>query len=80
VADVVKRHADVRRARLVVSGEMASDVLTLHAEVAEAFDGLADRLAQSVRDITKLRADIRLCAPGSLPNDGKVIEDLRRYD
>jgi phenylacetate-CoA ligase len=80
VADVVKRHADVQRARLVVSGEMASDVLTLHAEVAQELDGLAERLAQTVRDITKLRADIRLCSPGSLPNDGKVIEDLRRYD
>jgi phenylacetate-CoA ligase len=80
VAEVLRRHADVGRARLVVSGEMASDVLTLHAEVPGATDGLAERLAQSVRDITKLRADIELCAPGSLPNDGKVIEDLRRYD
>ncbi|MED5622156.1 phenylacetate--CoA ligase family protein [Ideonella sp. BN130291] len=80
VADVLRRHADVGRARLVVSGEMASDQLTLHAEVAGSPEGLVERLAQSVRDVTKLRADIQLCAPGSLPNDGKVIEDLRRYD
>ncbi|MEW6703496.1 MAG: AMP-binding protein [Pseudomonadota bacterium] len=81
VADVVRRHAaEVARARLVVSGEMASDVLTLHAEVAGRPDGLADRIAQTVRDVTKLRADVLLCEPGSLPNDGKVIEDLRRYD
>jgi len=32
-----------------------------------------------VRDITKLRADIELVVPGSLPNDGKVIEDARSY-
>lgn len=82
VADVVRRHAaEVARARLVVSGAMASDELTLHAEVATGRpDGLAERLAQTVRDITKLRADVLLCDPGSLPNDGKVIEDLRRYD
>ncbi len=80
VADVVRRHTDVARARLVVSGEMANDQLTLHAEVAAAAAGLAERLAQTVRDVTKLRADVHLCEPGSLPNDGKVIEDLRRYD
>jgi len=34
---------------------------------------------QAVRDITKLRADIVIAAPGSLPNDGKVIEDARSY-
>lgn len=80
VADVMRRHADIARARLVVSGEMANDLLTLHAEVLGRPEGLAERLAQSVRDITKLRAEVMLCAPGSLPNDGKVIEDLRRYE
>jgi phenylacetate-CoA ligase len=80
VAAVVKRHADITRARLVVSGQMASDELTLHAEVAGRPEGLAQQIAQTVRDITKLRAEVRLCERGSLPNDGKVIEDLRRYD
>jgi phenylacetate-CoA ligase len=80
VAAVVKRHADITRARLVVSGQMASDELTLHAEVAGRPEGLAQQIAQTVRDITKLRADVQLCEPGTLPNDGKVIEDLRRYD
>lgn len=80
VADVLRRHAEVARARLVVSGAMAVDELTLHAEVAGTPEGLAQALAQTVRDVTKLRADVRLCAPGSLPNDGKVIEDLRRYE
>jgi phenylacetate-CoA ligase len=40
--------------------------------------GLAEAVAASVRDVTKLRGEVVLCAPGSLPNDGKVIEDLRR--
>ena len=79
VAEVARRHPEVQRARLVVAGEMANDTMTLHVEVPGAPDGLAARLADSVRDVTKLRADIVLCAPGSLPNDGKVIEDARSY-
>ena len=79
VAEVARRHPEVQRARLVVAGEMASDTMTLHVEVPGRPDGLAARLADSVRDVTKLRADIVLCAPGSLPNDGKVIEDARSY-
>jgi phenylacetate-CoA ligase len=62
-----------------VQGEMASDRMTLKVEVAERSEGLAERLAGSVRDVTKLRGDIELCPPGSLPNDGKVIEDARNY-
>ena len=76
---VVKRFPEIKRARLVVSGEMANDQLTFKAEVAANQEGLADRIASTVRDITKLRAEIELCAVGSLPNDGKVIEDARSY-
>ena len=78
VAEVVKRFPEIGRARLVVSGEMANDQMTLKVECAEAH-GLAARLGEAVRDVTKLRADIQLVAPGSLPNDGKVIEDARSY-
>jgi phenylacetate-CoA ligase len=80
VAEIVRRHAELVRARLVVSGEMATDRMTLRVEAATRPEGLADAVAHTVRDVTKLRADIELCAPGSLPNDGKVIEDARRYD
>jgi phenylacetate-CoA ligase len=80
VAQIVRQHDAVRRARLVVSGEMANDMLTLHAEVEGMPDGLAQHLALTVRDVTKLRADVVLCPPGTLPNDGKVIEDLRRFE
>ena len=86
VAEVLKRHREVLRARLVVEGEMANDRMTLHAECSTApgADGgaqsaLADQLAASVREITKLRAEVRLVGAGSLPNDGVVIEDKRSY-
>jgi phenylacetate-CoA ligase len=80
VADIARRHAEVEKARLVVSGEMASDCMTLKVEVASRPDGLAERIAGTIRDVTKLRGDVELCAPGTLPNDGKVIEDVRKYD
>ena len=85
VAEVVKRHPEIARARLVVDGEMANDRMTLHAELSAelaqtgAPDGLAERVAQSLRDITKLRGDVAWTLPGELPNDGKVIEDARSY-
>ncbi len=77
VAEVQKRHPELGRARLVVEGEMANDRMTLHAEAATRPEGLAAAVAASVRDVTKLRAEVALAAPGSLPNDGKVIEDRR---
>ena len=80
VAEVVKRHPEIARARLVVEGEMAEDRMTLFAELSGGEpEGLADRVAQSVRDVTKLRAAVAWKRPGELPNDGKVIEDARSY-
>lgn len=78
VAEVTKRFPAIKRARLVVSGEMANDQLTLKVETIEA-TGLAEKISEAVRDVTKLRADIALVEVGSLPNDGKVIEDARSY-
>jgi phenylacetate-CoA ligase len=80
VADALKRHPELHKARLVVEGEMANDRMTLHVETVHTAPGLAEAVASSVRDITKLRCDVMLAAPGSLPNDGKVIEDRRKYD
>ncbi|NQE47207.1 phenylacetate--CoA ligase family protein [Herbaspirillum rubrisubalbicans] len=82
VADVLRRHGDVLRARLVVSGEMANDVMTLHCEVGDPEHPAIDvaALAGSLREVTKLRGEVLLVAPGSLPNDGKVIEDARKYE
>ena len=83
VAEVARRFAQIRRARLVVSGEMANDRLCLRVEAPAADvgdEGLRDRIAQAVREVTKLRSEVELLAPGSLPNDGKVIEDARSYE
>ncbi|MCG3189040.1 MAG: hypothetical protein LKCHEGNO_01283 [Burkholderiaceae bacterium] len=79
VADIVRRHAEIVRARVVVEGEMASDRMAFKAEVKTQPEGLAQAIAASVRDVTKLNADVVLVAAGSLPNDGKVIEDARSY-
>ena len=79
VAEVVRRFPEVARARLVVTGAMANDQMTLRVESVNV-PGLAERLADAVRDVTKLRSQIELVAPGSLPNDGKVIEDARSYE
>ncbi len=79
VADVLKRHPEIARGRLVIDGEMADDRMALHVELRSAApDGLAAAVAQTVRDITKLRADVVQAAAGSLPNDGKVIDDRRK--
>ena len=80
VAQVLKRHPEALKARLVVEGAMANDRMTLHVEALGAPEGLSDALMGSVRELTKLRGEVQLVAPGSLPNDGKVIEDRRRYD
>jgi len=79
VAGIVRRHPEVVKARLVVEGEVGSDRMTLKCEVKAQPDGLAEALVASIRDVTKLRGEVELLAPGSLPNDGKVIEDLRKY-
>ncbi len=78
VAEIARRHPEVRKARMVVSGEMANDRMTLHCEIGETREGLAAHIADTIRDVTKLRGEVVLCAAGSLPNDGKVIEDERR--
>jgi phenylacetate-CoA ligase len=81
VAEVARRHAAIIKARLVITGEMANDQMTLHCEVADpaALSGETEAIAATIRDVTKLRGDVRLVVAGTLPNDGKVIEDARSY-
>ena len=78
VAEVLRRHPEVARARLVIAGEMADDRMTLRAECPARPEGLAEALARSLRDVTKLRGEVELCDPGHLPNDGLVIDDTRK--
>jgi phenylacetate-CoA ligase len=80
IADVVKRHSEVTKARLVVTGRTGNDVMTLHAEVTEGGDALVDAVKQSIQNVTKLRGEVALVARGSLANDGVVIEDARSYE
>ncbi|HEX2010041.1 MAG TPA: AMP-binding protein, partial [Roseateles sp.] len=81
VAEIARRFPVVGRARLVVEGEMANDRMTLKLELAGAApEGLAEQVAVAIRDVTKLRGAVQLLAAGSLPNDGRVIEDARKYD
>jgi len=76
---IAKRFPEVARARLVVTGEMANDAMTLKVETTEQPTALASRIGDAIRDITKLRGEVELLPLGSLPNDGKVIEDARSY-
>ena len=76
---IAKRFPEVARARLVVTGEMANDAMTLKVETAGQPAALASRIGEAIRDITKLRGEVELLPLGSLPNDGKVIEDARSY-
>lgn len=81
VAIVVKRHPEIDRARLVVTNPDSNDLMTLNCEVGQRrSEDLERAIADSIRDVTKLRAEVRLVESGSLPNDGKVIEDSRKYD
>ena len=80
VDDIVKRFPEVAKARLVVAGEMGNDSMTLKVETAcSGPDALAQKISDAIRDVTKLRGDVEVVAVGSLPNDGKVIEDARSY-
>jgi len=80
VAEVAKRHKEVTRARVVVTHDGYSDIMTLKAEVAAGTDpGLALKLAESLAAVTKLTGQVALVPPKSLPNDGRVIEDARKH-
>ena len=80
VAAIARRFPEVIKARLVVSGEMANDSMILQVEAAgSTHSGLDQRIGEAIREVTKLRGTVKLLEPGSLPNDGKVIEDARSY-
>ena len=77
VAALVSSHGAISRARVIASREGETDVMTVQIESAA---GLAEDFALKVAETLKLRGRIKVVAPGSLPNDGKVIEDQRSYD
>ena len=77
VAEVARRHPELGRVRLAVTRAGEQDAMTLSAECAAPAAGLADAVAATLQSVTKLRGDVKLVAPGTLPNDGKVIADER---
>lgn len=77
VAEVMRAHPGLGRARLVVGSEQGRDVMTLRVETPVRDAALAESLARSLQGVTRLRGEVRLEEPGALPNDGKVIEDTR---
>lgn len=79
VAEIVRRHPAIVRARLVVDNPDGNDRMTLHCESGESLDSFAESVAASIRDVTKLRGEVARHDPGTLANDGKVIDDSRTY-
>jgi len=80
VAEVVKRHREIAKARLIVDNPGGADRMTLHCEVATGSGALKAAIEASVREITKLRGEVAFRKRGELPNDGKVIEDAKKYE
>jgi phenylacetate-CoA ligase len=79
VAEVARRHVELGRVRLVVTRVGEMDAMTLKAECRATDSGLERAIGESLRAVMKLGGSVELLAPGSLPNDGKVIEDARTY-
>ena len=77
IAEILKRHPAIVKARLTVRHVDSADAMLLSCEASAAVD--EDAVRNSIRDITKLRGDVQIVASGSLANDGKVIEDCRSY-
>jgi phenylacetate-CoA ligase len=81
VAEAVKRHKEVGRYRLVVDRIKDNDVMTLKCEIPSGRDdALAEKIAASLQAVTKMKGEVEIFKPGTLPNDGKIIEDIREYD
>ncbi len=80
VAEIAKRHGELLRVRLEISRDAAQDVMTLKAECGEVTGVLAEKIAETLLSVTKMKGAVELVPPGTLPNDGLMIADLRDYD
>ncbi|OPZ04480.1 MAG: Phenylacetate-coenzyme A ligase [Alphaproteobacteria bacterium ADurb.BinA305] len=81
IAQVVRRHPEITRARLVVDNPELNDRMTLMCEAAGGgSEALAAAVAASIRELTKLRGEVAFLPAGALANDGKVIDDVRTYE
>jgi phenylacetate-CoA ligase len=77
IAEVAKRHPELGRIRLSVGRDGEQDIMTLLAECGRTGGDLSDAVAQTLQSVTKLKGGVQIVAPGSLPNDGKLIADER---
>ncbi|MEZ5590749.1 MAG: AMP-binding protein [Gammaproteobacteria bacterium] len=81
VAEVLKRHTEISKGRLIVDSQDHTDIMTLRCELAgESPEGLAAAVTETIREVCKLRGEVEFVDGGSLPNDGKVIDDIRHYE
>ena len=81
IEKIVKRHKEVLKARLVIEhDESSNDLMMLHCESSSTDEVLQKQIVESIREVTKLKGSVKVVSLGSLPNDGKVIDDLRKFD
>jgi len=80
IAAITARHGEILKARLTVDRTGDNDVMVLAIEATAPGDGLAEMVAATMRDVLKLRGEVEIAGPGTLPNDGKVIDDVREFD
>ena len=79
VTDILRRHPEITKARLIVDNEDGADRMTLHVELPDERSTSAEAIVASIREVTKLRGEVSFHSIGELPNDGKVIDDTRKY-
>jgi phenylacetate-CoA ligase len=82
VAAITKRFPQIGKARLVLTGKLGEDVMTLRCALSAghtATDALQAQIAEAVRDVTRLRGEVTFVPAASLPDDAKLIEDARDY-
>ena len=77
---VVKRHTEINRARLVIDWVDQTDQMTLYCESDQTSEDLQKAIADSIRDVCKVRGEVEFVEPGSIKKDGIVIEDIRKYE
>ena len=86
VADVIKRHPEIIKARLIVDQREGIDVMILNCEVeggsqlSSSDSSVFQEVSSTIQSVCKLKGEVKLTDPNSLPNDGKVIDDVRKYD
>ena len=86
IADVIKRHPEIIKARLIVDQREGIDVMILNCEVeggsqlSSSDSSFFQEVSSTIQSVCKLKGEVKLTDPNSLPNDGKVIDDVRKYD